>query len=456
MPHFLDLGAGLEAACTPTVLGFRLARGSTGVECRRRDGRITTALTFAGNRMRADVSLQPGAVVREIDQSAREQGVDPNRWRGSVLAELRRWSGGLAWCPAEPSRLLDAVGALTHPLLAQVYSQGRQPLGEIPRWATTVLRCPDAAGAARELTGTDPNRRLVRSLAHSLLAGGEGGPVGLQQMALAVIARNLISLDETANLLDVAPPVGLERLASVDDVKVARQGLGLYPVGRRAALLLDVACHHDAVELARVMTHLWWVRDRVGHPLPVKLDDLKDVCRRLVTVLAPATVHTRPTEPIAVPLPSPVEPVQPAQPVQPSPPPRPHSQPLAPPARHASAGASAHTAPTRWPVPAGLLPVHQRHHESLHFTVPTSTVELTAWGLRLHNCLASYASAMAEQRSWLIGIERDDALVGCVEVVPSSGAVRQALGARNRPLTPGVHATAVQFLREQGVIRTSS
>ena len=64
MPHFLDLGAGLEAACTPTVLGFRLARGSTGVECRRRDGRITTALTFAGNRMRADVSLQPGAVLQ--------------------------------------------------------------------------------------------------------------------------------------------------------------------------------------------------------------------------------------------------------------------------------------------------------------------------------------------------------------------------------------------------------
>ena len=39
--------------------------------------------------------------------------------------------------------------------------------------------------------------------------------------------------------------------------------------------------------------------------------------------------------------------------------------------------------------------LNRRHHESLHFTVPTSTVELTAWGLRLNNCLASYASAMA-------------------------------------------------------------
>lgn len=453
MPQFIDLGAGLQAACTPSVLEFRLALGSTGVECRRRNGRITTALTFAGNRMRADVSLQPGAVVREIEQSAREQGIDPNRWRSSVLAELRVWSGALAWCPAEPSRLLGAVGALTHPLLTPVYSQGRRPLGEIPRWATTVLRCPDATGAARELAGTDPNRRLVRSLAQSLLAGGEGGPVGLQQMALAVIARNLISVDETANLLDVPPTVGVERLASVDDVKTARQGLGLYPAGRRAALLADVARHHDAVELARVMTHLWWVRDRVGHPLPVKLNDLKDVCRRLVTVIAPAPVHPRPPQPIAVPLRSPLQPVQP---VEPDPPPRPHSQPLAPPARPANTGAGAHTAPSRWPVPAGLLPVHQRRHESLHFTVPTSSVELTAWGLRLHNCLASYASAMSEQRSWLIGIERDDTLVGCVEVVPSSGAVRQALGARNRPLAPAVHATTVQFLRDQGVIRTTA
>ena len=446
MPQFNDLGARLESARTPAMLEFRLAGGSTGVECRRRDGRITTALTFAGNRMRADVSLQPGAVVREIDQSAREQGIDPNRWRSAVLAQLRSWSGGLAWCPAEPSRLLGAVGALTHPLLAPVYSQGRQPLGEIPRWATTVLRYPDAAGAARELAGTDPNRRLVRSLAQCLLAGGDGGPVGLQQMALAVIARNLISVDEIANLLDVPPTAGVERLASVDEVKAARQGLGLYPAGRRAPLLVDVARHHDAVELAQVMTHLWWVRDRVAHPLPVRLDHLRDVCRRLVTVIAPPAIRPRVPEPTAVPLP--------VQPVEPDPPRRPHSQPLAAPARPAQAGAGASTAPTRWPVPSALLPVHQRRNSNLHFTVPTSTVELTAWGLRLHNCLASYASAMAEQRSWLIGIERDDALVGCVEVVPSSRVVRQALGARNRPLAPSVHAATVRFLHDQGIIRS--
>lgn len=100
--------------------------------------------------------------------------------------------------------------------------------------------------------------------------------------------------------------------------------------------------------------------------------------------------------------------------------------------------------------------VHQQRHDDLHFTVPTSQPELASWGRRLHNCLDTYARAMVEERSWLIGVEHDDQLVGCIEVAPTTRSVRQALGPRNRPLPPWVHERALQFLLAMGVIRTTT
>jgi PcfJ-like protein len=472
MPGLRDLGDGLGVSRTVDGLEFRFPGDRTGLQFERVEGRVSACLTFAGSRMRADVSFQPGAVVHQIDQTAREHGVDPNRWRGAVLMQLREWSGQLDWCRTDPGRLLAAIGALAHPLLGHVYVHDRQPLGEVPRWALGVLRCNEPLAAARVLAGDGANRRLARVLAHSLLSAGDGGHVQLGPLGQAVIGKDMTTADEMANVLEVPTTAGPERWPSVDDVRVARQGLGLYPPERRAALLVDIARHHDGRALAEAMTHLWWVRDRADHPLPVRLDVLRQMCRRLVPVIASpaerpsasAPAATRPQRPAqrpATPEPAPgamariaAEPLR-AVVTAPTPAPvqRPPSRPDAVPRPAPPSSNPTAPVPTRWSVPAALMGVHQLQRDGLRFTVPTSTDEVASWGVTLHNCLARYARAAAEQRSWLIGIERDDELIGCIEVVPPIRMIRQALGPRNRPLPTGVYDIATRVLLAGGVIR---
>lgn len=419
---------------------------------------VSAHLTFATGRISADVSLQPGSVVRQVDQAARESDVDPNRWRLAVLAAVHSWTDRLSWCPHDASRLVTAVGALTHPLLGPVYREGRQPLGEIPRWAAPLLRHLDVADAARALVDHSATRRVTRSLAASLLEGPEGH-VGLGPLGLAVIGQGHLSSDQAANLLDVRMPGHPGTWPTVDDVRLCRDGLRLYPPARVPTLLMDVALHHDAKALATAMTQLWWVRDRLDHTLPVRLDDVRELCGRLVPVLAPAA-----TSPPADTTPRPAAAV--ARPPRTATTPAPtvaatRAAVTAAPRRHAMPMTAPHTAargaaPQRWPVPSALMGVHQQRHDDLHFTVPTSQPELASWGRRLHNCLDTYARAMVEERSWLIGVEHDDQLVGCIEVAPTTRSVRQALGPRNRPLPPWVHERALQFLLAMGVIRTTT
>lgn len=465
MPSLRDIGAGLSVMRTVDVLEFYFPDGRTGLRFERTDGRISACLAFAGLHIRADVSFQPGAVVHQIDQTAREQGVDPNRWRGSVLVQLREWSRQLDWCPAQPGQLVAAIGALTHPLLVHVYAYDRQPLREVPRWALEVLRRNEPTAAASTLAGDGANRRLTRALAQSLLSAGDGGHVQLGPLGLAVIGTNLITVDEMANLLEVPTSGGPDGWPTVDDIRLARQGLSLYPAERRAALLVDVARHHDGRALAVAMTHLWWVRNRVGHPLPLRLDDVRQMCRQLVPIIATIDDPT-PTRPVR---PGPRPALEPAprtiavlaaapalvigstltrtpsrrSPVYADTVPRP-----APPSTNPTA-----PLPTRWSVPTALVGVHELQREGLRFTIPTSAPELVSWGITLHNCLASHSRAAAEQTSWLIGIERDDELIGCIEVKPLTRLIRQALGRRNRPLPTSVHDIATRVLRGHGVVR---
>jgi hypothetical protein len=109
-------------------------------------------------------------------------------------------------------------------------------------------------------------------------------------------------------------------------------------------------------------------------------------------------------------------------------------------------------APQRWSVPRALQVVDRQLFRGLRFLVPTSTTELSLWGARLHNCLDTYARAAAADTSWLVGIERDDLLIGCVEIVPTTRRVRQALGPRNRPLAAAVQQSTLEFLHHHRVI----
>lgn len=427
-----DLVAGLGVSREPDALVFHFPGGVSGLRFAKAPGRIAASLVFAGSRMHADVSFQPGAVIREIDLSAREQAVDPNRWRLAILAALREWTGELEWCAQQPAALLSAVAALTHPLLAQVFQRGNAAIGEIPRWAVPTLRCPDPASAALTLTG-EPNRRLVRALAASLVALPAPAPVELRPLGLAVMGAGMLSADELANVLEVPPGDRPLRLPSGEEVSEVRRALELFTPQRRARLMVNVARRHDAVELAATMQQLWWVRTRAEHPLPAQLDDLHEMCGRLVPVLAPRA------EPDII--------------AHAEPPPealdRRARRRVAEP-RPAPATAPAPTL-TRWPIQRELQRLHGYQRDGLHFVVPTSVAELKSWGNRLSTCVGDYGPAITARASWVIGVEQDEVLIGCVDMVPSSRRVRQALGRRNERLPDSILDSVVVSLAQCGL-----
>ncbi len=468
---------GLELVAVERALTLRISPRA-GIRFTSRDGSGHVRLLFGTHAHGPDVSVQPAAVDKMLDDHGRLAGVDPNRWRVEVLRALRDWSPELGWVPLEPGKLAAAVGAFTHPLLAPVYREGRAALGDIPRWASPVLRASSPADAARELCGARTNRRLTRVLAASFL--GHGELVDLGPLALGVCASDLVSLDELANVIEAAtgPDRPLLRLPS-DDLAAARTALRAWPDDRRGTLLLDVARRHDAAALTATMTRLRWIAESAPRPLPTRLADVDSLCDRLVPVLAPPA--PRPAEPPPRRRPPPREPApephqhpggDPQHPAlrpahgeealrlagllpEPEPPAPPPAQPRRPGARGRVAPQAARPNVDRWTIPQALRPVHDQVRGDLRFCVPTSAEELRWWSRRLSNCLDTFAAAAAGQRSWLIGICRDDVLIGCVEVCPRTRNVRQAQGPRQRALPPPVYDTTMAMLREHGILRAS-
>ena len=82
--------------------------------------------------------------------------------------------------------------------------------------------------------------------------------------------------------------------------------------------------------------------------------------------------------------------------------------------------------------------------------VPTSREELRRWERVLHNCVGDFGNAVAGGHSWVIGIEHDDHIIGCIEVNPTNRRVRQALGPPQPTLPPAVGATVSEVLRRCG------
>ncbi len=470
MPVERDLGGELLARIDRSTLDIVFPGGVSAIRFTRTDRLVQIALRFGTGRLGVDVSFQPGVVAREIDVTAREHAIDPNRWRLATLAVLREWSGSLAWCPQEPGMLVAAVSALAHPLLQPVYERGHAATSELPRWSLTVLRSSDPMSAAQAI---DPaaTRRLSRSLARSLVARTVPAPVELGPLAFVAMGARLVSVDQLANVLEAPLPERPVAMPSSEEVREVRRGLELWPAQRRAALLVDTVTNGDPLALATAMRQLWWVRDKAARPLPVRFAELQAVCSRLVTVLPPvAEQSSSPAAPTAALEPAQQRTTAPVRQRQPAPAPAPRRAPLTPaaPARAAVATIerAAHEMPraapsvpvaeraigvVRWPIPRPLLAINGFSNGGLRFVVPTTSEELRRWGRVLHSCVGDFGPAAASGHSWLIGIEHDDHLIGCVEVHPVDRRIRQALGPRNRPLPQGVAAVVFNALRLCGV-----
>lgn len=453
-------------------------------------GHIAAGLAFGGGRMCVDVTIQPGAIVRQLDQAAAEQAVDANRWRRAVLAELADWSGHLDWCPAEPDRLTAAIGALGHPLLRHVYERGLHPLDEIPRWAVPALRTGDAMAAARTLH-EGATRRLARALAASLVARPVPGPVELEPLAWGVIAGGLVSADELANLLERPVAERPQPLPTGEQIAEARRSLELWPAPRRGTLLLGAATAVGPVDFTTTMRKVWWIRDRTTRTLPVNWADLTRLCLELVPMVyddradapAPATVGAaragtarRRAARTAAPAPDAAataaalvldelfagatlvapDALPAAAPAARSPRRRAAARP--PDIEAARPALTVRDAPevdllTRWSVPRGLAPVQGLHCGPVRLEVPTSVAQLRHWGQLLHNCLGSFGPAVVAGRSWLVGIMLGESLIGCVEVETRRRTVRQILAARNEPLPAELRDPVLDALHRLGIVR---
>lgn len=474
MPAERDLGGELLARFDHGTLDIVFPGGVSAIRFTRADHLAQIALRFGTGRLGVDVSFQPGVVGREIDQTAREHGIDPNRWRLATLAMLREWSGSLDWCPQLPGRLVAAVSALAHPLLQPVYERAHEATNELPRWSLTVLRSPDPAAAARTI---DPaaNRRLARALAQSLVARPAPAPVELGPLAFAVMGAGLVTVDELANVLEARLPERPVMMPSAEEIREVRRGLEQWPAQRRAALLLDTATYGDPVALATAMRQFWWVRDKADRPLPVRFAELQAMCGRLVPVLAPSAERPRQrstapelalelTEAVAVARRRPPQPAR-ASAAASAPVAR-RAEPVAAQSAVATAVRAPHEQPrgaprvplnphalgvVRWPVPRALLAISDHSQGGLRFVVPTSRDEMRRWGRVLHNCVGDFGNAMAAGHSWVIGIEKDDHIIGCIEVNPTNRQVRQALGPRNRPLPASVATTMFEALQRCNV-----
>ena len=202
---------GPKVTSSQQALTFRLS-ATAAIEFSRREDRGYVALKFGSAGIGPDVSRQPAAVMAVLEDQAQLAGHDPNRWRIELLRALRVWHPELSWCALEPRVLTAAIGAFTHPLLGEIYRQGVAPLGEIPRWASAVLRSADAATAAQQLAGAATNRRLTRSLAQSLAPATDRLDLG--PLALGVAGAGLVSTDELSNVLEAASSPGNGRSES--------------------------------------------------------------------------------------------------------------------------------------------------------------------------------------------------------------------------------------------------
>lgn len=537
-----DLGAGLTAriappsASGPARLDIVFPGRSSGLRFERATGHSRARLAYGGWRAVPDVSSQPGAIVRQLHLTAREHAVDPNRWQHLVLGALRTWHGSLDWC----QHLLAALGAITHPLLAPVYERGHTPAAELPRWAVAILRQHTAADAAAALCSA-PTRRVTRSLAASLVHRPPHEHLDFTPLGWAVAAADLVDPDMIATLLDThradAPlvdtrPAGTAdapdtaetapAMPSVDDVAAVRNGIRHWPRERRGALLLDAARAHTMADLATLLTQLGWIRDRVDQALPVRVDDLRTLCRRHVPVLAPTPPPTASGRTDGATAPSDTDETAgtpaagrshaarrtgraahaadttsvddtsvdrtrvTATPGTASRPgttratavatvttgtvttgpgtdgaatPRTRrrallpAQPMGAPRLPSTVTPGTPIADVRWPIPPALLTLHRHVRNGITFDVPTSALELRDWGLQMRNCIGSFSDAMYAGHTWLVGLRRDDVLIGCVEINPHSRRVVQATGHANRALPLWVQRTVVDTLVDLRVTR---
>lgn len=430
-------------------------------------------LKFSPIGKAVDVSIQPSLFEHLLPV-----GPGPCQ-RGTVGSAVAHWVAELAgaahvWRPNNPDTLglVGTAGGVAFPLLGAAYDRGATALGDIPRWATPILREPTPRAGAGTAFGEKATRVVVAALASTLVGEPQGvstgEPVNLYRLSLALMGAQVLEPDRIARLLQVAgprhPP---DAWPTMSEIAAGRQLVGRIASARAERLLTDAAERPDGLQLlADILRASGSVLDLLPARPAHRLEDLRNQCLSLLPIdpdPQPRGALGR-SSPVSQQRRSPGDAaarVEPAGTDAPSGPARPaRARPRRSPRDERRTRALlAPTAAGPSTIASGALPRPMdlsgldrcEVGDRLRIVVPRSTDELAAWGRRLHSCIGTYGAAVASGRSLLLGVELADVLSYCIELTPT-GAIRQFLGYRNRAVPTGSARAVCERLVEVGVV----
>ncbi len=400
------------------------------------EGRARLGLAFFGGDRIVDVSIQPGAWVGRIRQSASRFGANPDRWEAEIRRELL--SGGSSegwWTPASVDpESLDLVGLAARsawPLLRHCTDDVR----EIPRWATGLLRGPDPVSAVRRQFHTRASRPLIRAVAQQL-----SGSVDWWTLA-CVLACHSLDADRSARLLDpIEEAASPTHVCSVEQFRMLERLLGDQP----PATVLRFLRSADEGGPRRILRSLdQWRRaaDRVGEIPPT----VAEAERRIIAMgePRPATMAIPASAPVAEPVIDLVASDVPEllRPLAASGEREPWQR-----ARHAPRAGDVEI-PTAFDHSMWDRAYHRERHGRVDLLLPADPAHLVEWSRLLRNCLDDYVPAVAARQCTVLAVRVDEVIVGAVEVDPT-GRVRQLMGPANRPLASWVDDAVMGIVRK--------
>lgn len=419
--------------------------GATALVCLTRlDRRVGVGLVMPPMGRIVDISVQPSAACRTLDEAAARAGVAAEAVHAAARAALsdvaRR---AAAWKSPEGMCLLRAFGGSAFPLLAAAYEAGAAPVGEVPRWAEPMLAARTVGEGATVAFGATATRPVRRALVEAIrpLPTGE---VDLAVHAFALMGRSVLQPDRLARVL--AAERVLHPSADLPDpatLEATRRVLDAWGDRRTERVLLDAAARADGMRM--LMDTARYARQLGDHgpaqPLPNRLAELHDVHRALVRSAA----DTLPPQTLA-PAPAPTGACRARAGARVAPP------------HHALAPASALRAvPASAPIPAlpAIRSLDGREVDDLTLVLPHTAGDLSRWGRLLSSCLGDFGPSAVSGRCTIVGVQRANRLVYAVELT-SAGVVRQFCGRNNRAPRDRDRRAVIGALARSGALDTRS
>lgn len=385
-----------------------------------------------------DISVQPAAAFCALEDAARRHHVPMTAVESHARQQLdEAATRSNAWAPPAQICLSGAFGGVAFPLLAAAYDSGASSLGDVPRWAGTILASATIGAAAVAAFGAKATRPVRRALVEAIRPL-PSGQIDLTAVCLALMALEVLDPDRLARVL------GCDRVAHASaqlpdpsTLRSYRVVLSSWGPVRTERLLVEAAALEGglAMLLDTVRYALQLGDHGPPHPLPNRLGDLRDAHRALMrTSPAPRPPRVMAPAAAAVPAFEPAPPVRPPHPV------------LAPRRSRGRVGPESPLA-----VPATFGALDGRAAGELSFVIPRTVGDLQRWGRLLSNCLGDFGASAAAGRCFLLGVLRERRLTYVVELTPA-GTIRQFCGSANRRPAEHDRRAVIDALLTAGVL----